>query len=425
MSRVLLVSPDRVAPEMAGAGIRYVELANALARVHDVRIAAPAGSAPVDGAPDVAIYDPRRPTSLRNLLEPGQVVIAPPLAPRLVAGVSRAGRAWIVDLYNPEPFEGLEHQKERHRLERRVRDVTRIDRIGFAARTGTAFVCASERQRDMWLGFLAASRRLDSDHYARDPELRTLIDVVPSGLPDRPPAHAAEPLVRGPVLAEDAYILVWNGGLWDWLDPLTVLRALALLRADDRRWALVFTGTARPSHRAEMAMTGRALALARELGLEESGAVHFRPGWTPYDERGALLLECDIGVCAHALTLETRFAFRTRILDFLWTGTPILYTEGDEWSDRIRASGLGEVVPPGDPRALADGALRIRDRGRAAYADALRAAAAEHTWSRASEPLLRLIEAVRTNPSRPRGLARHALALRYSLTSLAPPARKR
>ena len=413
MTRVLLVSPDRVGPRMAGPGIRYVELARALAAHADVRVAAPLGSSEVEDAPAVETYDPEGSRALLRLAGPGEVVIAPPLPPRLCVGLGGSRRPWIVDLYNPEPFEGLEHQRERPRRERKARDVLRIDRIAYAARRGTGFVCASERQRDMWLGFLAANRRLDSDVYERDPELRSLIDVVPSGLPANAPEPAAEPAVRGRVFPGDARIMVWNGGLWDWLDPLTILRALALLRAEDERWRLLFAGTSRPSHREDMSMAGRAISLARELGLEEAGAVHFRPGWTPYRELGSLLLECDVGVCAHHRTLETRFAFRTRILDFVWAGLPVLYTEGDEWSERVQAGGLGEVVPPDDPDAFAAGARRIVEHGSGAYADALAAEAARSTWSAAAEPLARMLERVAGSPRRPR-LAGRALALRHA-----------
>src|SRR5438477_34396 len=110
MTRILLVSPDRVGTTMAGPGIRYFELGRRLAEAHDVLLAAPTGSEPPADAPTFASYDPDRPASLDDLLARGQIVLAPPLAPRLARGFTRGGRRWIVDLYNPEPFEGLEYQ---------------------------------------------------------------------------------------------------------------------------------------------------------------------------------------------------------------------------------------------------------------------------------------------------------------------------
>jgi glycosyltransferase involved in cell wall biosynthesis len=415
---IVLVSPDRLGPEMAGAGIRTFELGRALAGRFDVRILAPEKSMPMDDSPPVSTYELGG--SLRDHLSRGDVVVAPPLPPTLLRGLGT--RPWIVDLYNPEPFEGLEHQKARHRRERKARDVLRIDRIAFAARRGNAFISASERQRDMWLGFLAASRRLDSDLYSHDPDLRLLIDVVPFGVPDEPPTRG-DPVVRGPVLPEDARILMWHGGIWDWLDPLTPIRSLKQLRHSDPRWVLVFNGTERPSHRGDMQMVRRARALATELGLEQAGAVYFRPGWTPYAQRGNLLLEGDVGLSCHLSTLEARFAARTRILDYVWAGLPIVATQGDEWAEKIEREGLGVVIPPADTTAFTEAVERVVERGRAAYAPALASVASRLHWEDVSRPLVRLIE--NTSTSRRRDPVMSFVAARHAAATFLAKARDR
>lgn len=390
---VLLVCPDVVGPEMAGPGIRYHELGRALAASHDVTLAAPIGSSSLPGGPPLVTYDRSRRSTLLGLIRRADVVVSPPLPPHLVAPASREGRLWIVDFYDPEPFEGLEYQLARPRFERKARDVLRIDRIVFAARAGGAFICASERQRDMWLGFLAACRRLDSDAYAHDRELRSLVEIVPFGLPDEPPEPATEPFLRGAVFPPDARVIVWNGGLWDWFDPLTVLRAVSLLRRDDPAWRIAFLGTGRPGREVGMSMAAAARELADELDLVGSGAAYFHAGWTPYASRGAALLECNIGVTAHLPTLEARFAHRSRMLDLLWAGLPIVCSTGDEWADRVAKDRLGEVAPPGDPEALAGALRRVVSNGRGVYAEQIRKTASDHRWSRVAEPLAGLIAA--------------------------------
>ena len=47
-------------------------------------------------------------------------------------------------------------------------------------------VCASEKQRDLWLGGLGLAGLLDPERYEADPTFRSFVDVVPFGLPDRP-----------------------------------------------------------------------------------------------------------------------------------------------------------------------------------------------------------------------------------------------
>jgi glycosyltransferase involved in cell wall biosynthesis len=129
--------------------------------------------------------------------------------------------------------------------------------------------------------------------------------------------------------------------------------------------------------------------------------VRFNDGWVPYEERGAWLLQADCAVAAHRDHLETRFAHRTRVLDCLWAGLPIVCTRGDDLAERIERDDLGATVPPEDPDALAGALARVLDRGRGVYAERLAAAAEELRWSRVAEPLTRLIAA--PGPSRSLG----------------------
>jgi glycosyltransferase involved in cell wall biosynthesis len=387
---VLVITRDQVGPLMAGPGIRATELARVLSERHRVRLAAPQGSAAVDPRLDFVPYDVRRPATLRPALREAQVVISQPLPLTMARMIPGDGRRWIVDLYAPDPFERLESPDAGSRLEQRLWDAARIDRVLFAVDTATALVCASERQRDMWLGFLAARGRITSEGYASDPDGRNLIDVVPFGVPDEPP-KAGTPLLRGGTFPQDSRILLWGGGLWDWLDPLTVLRSLALLRERDDRWRCAFIGTERPMWGSGFKMSARAAELARELGLTSDGAVEFID-WIRYAKRGGPLLEADVAVCAHFNTMETRFAFRTRLLDAVWAGLPIVSTIGDVWSELVTARRLGASVAPEDPNAFAEAIAAVAENGKASYADALRSMAEELRWSRVAAPLLRMVD---------------------------------
>ena len=117
-------------------------------------------------------------------------------------------------------------------------------------------------------------------------------------------------------------------------------------RRDDVR--LYFLGVKHPNPEIpDMAMAGEAVALAEELGLRDR-VVFFNFGWVPYAERGRYLLEADVAVSAHFDDIETRFAFRTRLLDCLWAGLPIVTTRGDTLGELIVADGAGQAVDVGD-----------------------------------------------------------------------------
>ena len=131
-------------------------------------------------------------------------------------------------------------------------------------------------------------------------------------------------------------------------------------------------------------------AKAAELGLT-GRHVFFNDGWVPYAGRADYLLEADIGISLHEDHVETAYSFRTRILDCIWAGLPIVATGGDAFAELIDREGLGSVVPAGDVEAVADALVELlEDSGRR---DACRERAAivapRFAWSAALEPLIR------------------------------------
>lgn len=107
-----------------------------------------------------------------------------------------------------------------------------------------------------------------------------------------------------------------------------------------------------------MAIVAQSRALAGELGLLDS-VVHFNSSWVDYADRQNYLTEADAGVSTHFSHVETTFSFRTRILDYLWAGLPMVVTEGDTFAELVEREGLGVVVRARDPEALSAALERI------------------------------------------------------------------
>jgi hypothetical protein len=139
----------------------------------------------------------------------------------------------------------------------------------------------------------------------------------------------------------------------------------------------------------KMRMAVEARRLADDLGLTGSH-VFFNEGWVPYDQRQDYLLEADIGVSTHLDHLETEFSFRTRILDYLWAGLPMVATQGDAFAELIERRGLGLTVPSQDVDALADALFRLLDDAdlAAVCRKHVQEVAPEFAWSRVLQPLL-------------------------------------
>ena len=392
MTRVLVVVGEPVGGAMAGPAIRAVELARVLAEHCRVTLAAP-GPSRVDH-PGVELLEASASDFdvLLDALRSHDVVVAQQLPPQLLRYVQKLPIRYVADLYNPLMIELLEALADagaprEHSLARRL---TRAVNAQCAA--ADFVICASEKQRDLWLGGMGLSGLLDLDSYRRDRTYRAFVDVVPFGLADVPPARG-RPVIKGvwPGIGPQDRVLLWGGGIWRWLDALTPIKAVEQLAAHGRGVHLFFMGVERPgaSAMAVPSSADQAIAYARERGLE-GRCVHFNHGWVPYDERQAYLTEADLGISAHHDHLEARFSFRTRVLDYLWAGLPLVLTRGDSMADLTERLDLGGTVAPEDADAFAAACARLLDDRELheRTAERVRAAAVSFRWSEAARPLV-------------------------------------
>lgn len=396
MLRVVLWSTDPVGRRMAGPGIRYHRLATELAGRFAVTLVAPGEG--VAGAP----YSFR--PAARATAADADVVIAQGMPLGLIRSWRRSGAALVFDLYAPALVEAAAALADEPRTERsrgvRYEEVVAMTRV--ALQLGDAFLCASERQRDHWLGALAALGRLSPEVYADDPALRSLVAVVPFGLD--PAAAPSPPRVDGlpAAIGPSDRLLLWGGGIWNWFDPLTVIRAVGRLAERRADVKLLFLGMSHPSAAVRaMRMSDAAVTLAAELGLE-GRSVLFNRDWVPYEDRLAWFARADLGVSAHRDSLEARLAFRTRLLDHIAAGTPLVVTEGDVLADLVRSRGMGRTVPPEDVAGWVDALEELLDdeQAHARASRAVVAARAELSWERAGLQLAELVEHVASSPRR-------------------------
>jgi hypothetical protein len=118
--------------------------------------------------------------------------------------------------------------------------------------------------------------------------------------------------------------------------------------------------------------------------------VHFNRGWVPYEERQSYLLESDLGISAHHDHLEARFSFRTRVLDYLWAGLPMVLTRGDSMADLVERRGLGATVAAQDSEGFAAACAGLLDdpEHRAATAERVREVAHSFRWEQVARPLV-------------------------------------
>jgi glycosyltransferase involved in cell wall biosynthesis len=226
--------------------------------------------------------------------------------------------------------------------------------------------------------------------YDGDESLQRLIQVTPFGMPDEPPERSG-PGIRGviPGIGSDDKVLIWGGGIYNWFDPITLIRAVDRLRHRVPNVRLYFLGTRHPNPDVpEMRVAWDARQCAIDLGVLDTH-VFFNEGWVPYEDRQNHLLDADVGVTTHLDHVETEFSFRTRVLDYFWASLPVVTTAGDPLAALVESRGLGLTVPAGDVDALEEALHRMLtdEQFVAECRKNVDEVAEEFRWSRVLEPL--------------------------------------
>jgi glycosyltransferase involved in cell wall biosynthesis len=335
---VAVCSAEAYTEAPAGPALRAAGLARGLA-AHglEVVLVAPPGSRAPEGCGLVPLDD------VGGLVERGATMVVSGFLLQRYPVLAQA-RHLVVDAAGPFLLENLViHQHERPDRRRRVL----ADESAVLARllaSADLVLCAHPRQRDLTLGMMLASGALLPELIDDDPALTHLFLTVPFG-----PTGAIDPVRH--VVTPGRLHLVWPGGLWDWLDPICLVEAVARAREGGvvvtaELWGARSPDPLVPPSRAALLVAER----ARELGVGDAIEI---VDWVAHDERRARLAQADVAVTLDPGGIEARFAFRTRLVDALAAGLPVIATTGELVADEAASHGAGFTVPPRKPDALA------------------------------------------------------------------------
>jgi GT2 family glycosyltransferase/glycosyltransferase involved in cell wall biosynthesis len=387
--KIIVVTGDAISEKMAGPAIRAWEMARALSSVADVRLLSTT-HAHLKTQPPFDVLQVKE-ADVKAHVDWCDVIVFQGFLLAVCPWIVDTEKILVADLYDPFHLEHLEETRGQSALDRAagVTDATAV--VNVQMRRADFMLCASGKQKDFWSGQLASLGRAPVTACGRSADLDEVMAVVPFGLGDEAPVQRRHG-VRGvvPGIGFDDKVILWGGGVYNWFDPLTLVRAVERLARRHPEVRLFFMGLQHPNpHVPEMRMVHQVRQLASDLGLTDRH-VFFNHDWVPYEERADVLLDADVGVSTHFEHVETAYSFRTRILDYLWAGLPIVATTGDSFGNVLDREGIGLGVPPEDVDALeralekvlyeegfADGARR----NVAAFAERFR-------WSSVLEPLV-------------------------------------
>lgn len=216
--------------------------------------------------------------------------------------------------------------------------------LGQALARGDRFSAISKTQRASLIGALGLAGRLTGE--AAGDELAHVVPGSVEGLP-----HAGDaPLPEAwPDLPAGALTVLFCGGYNNWLDADTLLDSLLLAMDEEPRLHFVSTGGALPGHDESTYHRFRAGAAASA----HAGRFHFL-GWVPLETLPAVFARSWLSLSLDRPCYEAEFGARTRILESLERGVPVVSTDLCDLTAELADAGLIHTVPVGDADAVAD-----------------------------------------------------------------------
>lgn len=404
VTRIAVLTGEVIGERLAGPAIRAIAIANALANDPGFEHAVTLLAASVDVGVKEQVsnggfrIDVLSEENAKAAARCEIIIVQGDLIDRYPV-LTASDACVIADLYDPYHLEVLEQSASLTPERRRATIAASVSAIGSLLARGDLFLDVGGRQRDLWTGALASAGRVNEFTYADSADLSRLMVTAPFGLNAQAPKAASSEVLRGvrEGIGANDLILWWGGGIYPWFDPETVIRATAALAAEGHPVHLVFAGSRHPNP--DVGETSAARAARDYVSQHELNGIVTFLDWVPFAELGGYLLEADVMVSAHRDHVETRYSYRTRLLDGLWAGRPTVATGGDDLMSSITASGAGITIAPGDVEGFAN-ALRVLldESTRERFSSCALTLASAHTWGVALAPLVEWCRTARRAP---------------------------
>lgn len=227
MYDIFLISDDVVGTKMAGPGIRAWELSKCLAKHFKVILAIPDysfknGQKEFVEKTDFEItpYSLDNPAHIENIGKQSHIILVQGYIFSKFPALKKLAAHMIVDLYVPFPLENLFVHKQKISSFKDREFIHNNDLSVFNDQilAGDHFLCASDRQRDLFTGSLMSLNRINPEILDLSPNLDKLLSVVPFGISEKDDDHPGENVIRNkiPEITDSDVLFLWGGVLTNW-----------------------------------------------------------------------------------------------------------------------------------------------------------------------------------------------------------------
>ncbi len=200
----------------------------------------------------------------------------------------------------------------------------------------------SEAQANATVGELAVRGRLNRKNFGYD-----FVHRIANAISEVDYQHSKN-VVRGNVVPEDAFVVLWAGGYNTWTDVELLYAALTTAMREVPHLTFVSTGGAIEGHDEITFESFRRQAETSAF----ADRFHFA-GWVPTEDVPSYYFESNLGINVDSFNYETVFGARNRLNDMMKVGLAVLTTTGTEISRTLAEHGLGLSCETGDAAGFA------------------------------------------------------------------------
>lgn len=247
---------------------------------------------------------------------------------------------WI-DLYGDRVSEGQVSSHTRNN-NRGIKILFKY--LDIILREADAYSTCSTPQKFAVVGQLGMVERLNRETIGYD-----FVHAILPGAPSKQMEATDAIKLRGKEVPEDAFIVLWCGGYNVWTDVQTLFWGLSDAMVKDPCIHYVSAGAGvlmenNNSYERLLAMINRSPHKDRFHML----------GWQPRNAISGLYQQADVGVNLDASHYETMLGTRTRLVEMMHHGLPVITTLGCELSYIVKNQELGMTFQIGDAQKFSD-----------------------------------------------------------------------
>ncbi|MDD5652589.1 MAG: radical SAM protein [Candidatus Omnitrophica bacterium] len=213
---------------------------------------------------------------------------------------------------------------------------------------GDIFSCYSLPQKFALMGKLGDAGRLNKETVGYE-----FAHVMPCAI-EKGEHKLVKNIIRGRLVQNDDFVILWSGGYNTWADTDTLFAALEIAMNKNKKIKFVSTGGVIP---------GQDETTYKKFSERINSSPHKNRyillGWLALDDLPNIYLESNLAINIDKNCYEVVLGSRHRLLDWMKAGLPILTTAPSELTQALSRNQMAFSFTQEDPSALAQMILEL------------------------------------------------------------------